>query len=274
MTCLAEYMKHILSFSSCEDTPMMLVRENSQVERIPLSSEMNFSFSDDKYCIGYKTDVDAYKQCRHGASSIRQCPKCAYKDVARVYTVGDFTLYPHLRDVLDEEKYIIYIAQFGADITKVGLTRRSRYIKRWREQGADFAVALMEFDGPTQAYPAEQYLQNVFGFRNSVQAKQKISRINFDRLKAQTCLENAITRVSNDANLQSYLTNEKLVNMSENYPKVLNPEIVDYVQGNILGAKGNWLFFEGASGLHYACNMNQQVAKFLAQKKNDGLFLD
>jgi len=265
-------MKHALSFSSCEDVPAALVRENSRIETLKLSGEQNFSFSPDKYCIGYKTDTDEYKQCRHGAAHVRQCPNCAAKDVARVYTVGDFSLYPHLKGRLDEEKYIIYLAQFGVDITKVGLTRRSRYQKRWREQGADFAIALLEFDGPDHAYPAEQYLQNLFGFRNSVQARQKISRISFDSKKARETLEAAAQKVLASPQVESYLTGEKITDLSAYYPKVSNPEAVDYVQGKVLGAKGHWLFFEGPSGLHYTCNINAHIGKFLAEKKNGGLF--
>lgn len=272
MSSLAEYMKHALSFSSSEDVPVALVRENSQTELLKLSGEQNISFSDDKYCIGYKTDTDEYKPCRHGAAHVRQCPKCSYKDVARVYTVGDFSLYPHLKDTLDEEKYVIYLAQFGTDITKVGLTRRGRFEKRWREQGADLAVALLEFDGPDDAYPAEQYLQNLFGFRNSVQARQKIKRISFDKQKAREVLESAHKKVLENTQVENYLTGDKIVDLSKYYPDVKNPEIVDYVQGKILGAKGHWIFFEGASGLHYTCNMNQQVGRFLAEKKESRLF--
>lgn len=272
MANLAEYMKHALSFSSSEDVPVLYSRENSLLQSHKLFGEQNLSFSDEKYCIGYKTDTDEYKPCRHGASHVRQCTNCAYKDVARVYTVGDFSLYPHLKEHLDCEKYIIYLAQFGSDITKVGLTRRSRYEKRWKEQGADFAIALLEFDGPNDAYPAEQYLQNLFGFRNSVQARQKISRLNFDRQKAQDAITSAAEKVRLNEHISQFLTGEKLTDLSNHYPKVSNPDVVDYVQGKVLGAKGHWLFFEGESGLHYACNMNQQIGKFVAEKKNGGLF--
>ncbi|MFH0927799.1 MAG: DUF2797 domain-containing protein [Candidatus Micrarchaeota archaeon] len=265
-------MKHALSFSSSEEVSTALVRENSHIERISLQGEQNLLFSDEKYCIGYKTDADEYKPCRHGAAHVRQCPSCAARDVARVYTVGDFSLYPHLKDTLDTEKYIIYLAQFGTDITKVGLTRRSRYKKRWREQGADFAVALLEFDGPDNAYPAEQYLQNLFGFRNSVQARQKIKRISFDCKKAKSVLESAMLKVTSSPQVEPYLTGEQIEDLSSYYPQVKNPDLVDYVQGKVLGAKGHWLFFEGASGLHYACNMNGQIGKFLEEKKNGGLF--
>lgn len=261
-------MKHALNFSSAQDVPELLVRENSCLERLNLAGEQNISFSQDKFCIGYKSDGEQYKKCMHGAMHTKQCPRCASKDIARVYTVGDFSLYPHLKEKLDCEKYIIYLAQFGTDITKVGLTRRSRYEMRWREQGADMAIALLEFDGPDDAYPAEQYLQNLHGFAGAVRSTQKIKRLNFDKNKARRVLEEAAAKVNSDSNTLSYQTGEKIIDLTCKYPKVSNPEIVDYVNGQILGAKGQWLFCRGASGLDYACNMSKQIGSFLAEGKN------
>ncbi|MFH1306060.1 MAG: DUF2797 domain-containing protein [Candidatus Micrarchaeota archaeon] len=182
---LAQYMKHALQFSSAEEIPALLARSNGEVGQIGLKGEKHFSFSEDKFCIGYKNNNEKFLPCPHGMEYMKQCPSCQKKDIARVYTVGDFSQYPEMHEKLQEEKYIIYLAQFGSDITKIGLTRRPRMEKRWKEQGADFAIALLEFDGPDDAYPAEQLLQNSFDVVGAVRATQKIKRISFDREKAR-----------------------------------------------------------------------------------------
>jgi hypothetical protein len=261
-----ENMKHILQFSSANDEPELYVRESGLEQTLKLTGEQNFSFSSTKACIGFKTDVDR-KSCKRGAMNIKQCPTCQYRDVARVYTVGDFTLYPHLHEQLDTEKYVIYLAQFGSDITKVGLTRRSRFRQRWKEQGADLAVALLEFDGPNQAYPAEQALHSMFDLTQAVRVNQKIKRLQFDKEKALARLTDYFEQVRRNDSISPYLTDEKIEDLSSFYPNVFNPEPVDFVGGKVLGAKGQLLLFEGPTGQHYAVNMSAQVGRFLEEKK-------
>ena len=262
-------MKHVLQFSSAEDIAELYVRERGEVQILKLEGEHNFAFSDQKYCIGFRTD-EKRCSCKRGAVNVRQCPTCSYRDVARCYTVGDFTLYPHLYDQLSDEKYVIYLAQFGSDITKVGLTRRSRFMQRWKEQGADLAIALLEFDGPDDAYKAEQLLHSLFDFTGAVRATQKIKRLNFDKEKALERIESAVNIAKTKDSFSDYLTDDKIVDMSKFYPKVANPEIVEYVDGKVLGAKGWWLFFEGASGTHFATNLNSQVGRFIVKKETNG----
>ncbi|MDE1798499.1 MAG: DUF2797 domain-containing protein [Candidatus Micrarchaeota archaeon] len=257
-------MKHVLSFSSASDTPVLYLREHLEEGKLDLApgSEQRFSFSPQRVCTGYKTDTSRHP-CSNRAVHVKQCPACSFKDVARVYTVGDFSLYPHLHEQLDEEKYVLYLAQFGADITKLGLTRRSRVTDRWREQGADLAVAIMEFDGPDDAYPAESFIQNMHDVAGAVRGSQKIKRISFDQGKARAKLEAALASLRTDPKLESNWDESPILDLSPFYPQVSNPEIVDFVGGTVLGAKGGWLFYAGPSGQHYGVDMHEKTGKFL-----------
>lgn len=258
-------MKHILGFSSA-DRPTLIFREDGEVSEQELSGEVRMNFSPTVACIGYKSD-EAHHNCANHAINVKQCPTCQFRDVARVYTVGDFTCYPHLYSVCQKETYIIYLAQFGADITKLGLTREARMKTRWKEQGADFAAPLLAFEGPDKAYPAEQLLQQTFDLANAVMMRQKITRLRFDRAKAQQKLERIITQVkANPAFSQNLYPDMSILDLAEHYPKVENPETVDFIGGEVLGAKSDWLFFEGPSGLRYAINMRQQIGRFALSK--------
>lgn len=263
-----EDMKHILQFSSANDTPELYVREGGIEEMIKLEGEHRFGFSPKKACIGFKTDTDR-RCCKRGAMNVRQCPTCQFRDVARVYTVGDFTLYPHLKDTLDEEKYVIYLAQFGSDITKVGLTRRSRFRQRWKEQGADLAVAILEFEGPDQAYPAEQALHSMFDLTQAVRVTQKLKRLQFDKTKAKDRLQGFLDELNQKESFTPFMLDEKIEDLSTNYPELKNPEKADYINGKILGAKGQLLFYEGPTGLHYAVNMSSQISRFIEEQNVD-----
>lgn len=255
-------MKHLLQFSSAGPKPWVLSRVSGQMEERELEGEQYFSLSPTRACVGYKDDV-GWKACINHAVNAKQCPACQYKDVARVYTVGDFSLYPQLHGQLAAEKYVIYLAQFGADITKVGLTRRSRVRSRWREQGADFAVELLEFDGPDHAYPAEELLMNRFDVVGAVRATQKIKRVHFDAAKARARLEGTLARIKAEFSSQPAWAEGEVVDLSAHYPRVENPEVVDFVGGEVMGAKGAWLFYAGPSGQHYAVDMHAAVGRFM-----------
>ncbi len=254
-------MKHLLQFVPGEH-PALLLRSNGEVESVPLAGEQRFGFSAGRACVGYKSDK-GWHACSNRAVNVRQCPTCQFKDVARVYTVGDFTLYPHLHEELSSEKYVLYLAQFGADITKLGLTRLSRLSERWREQGADLAVSLLEFDGPDEAYRAETVLQERYDLTNAVRANQKLSRLHYDKAKARSKLESALARMRDDPALASYWAGGEITDLSPLYPQVKNVEQVEFVGGSVLGSKGAWLFYEGPSGQHYTINLHSQAGRFL-----------
>ena len=258
---LVDSMKHLLQFVPGEH-PALLLRSNGEVEDIKLEGEQRFSFSPGRACVGFKSDK-GWHACSNRAVNVRQCPTCQYRDVARVYTVGDFMLYPHLHDELAKEKYVLYLAQFGADLTKLGLTRLSRLNERWREQGADLAVALLEFDGPDEAYGAEMVLQERYDLVNAVRANQKLSRLHYDKQKARVRLESVLSRMREDPALASCWAGGEITDLSGLYPQVRDPEQVEFVGGKILGSKGAWLFYEGPSGQHYTINLNAQTGRFL-----------
>lgn len=266
-------MKHVIGFSSAAE-PTLISRENGAVSDTILSGEVRLGFSPTLACIGYKSDV-AHHQCPNHAINAKQCPTCQFQDVARVYTVGDFTVYPHLYEECRKETYIIYAAQFGSDITKLGLTREARMHTRWKEQGADYAAPLLSFEGPDDAYKAENLLQHMFDLANAVMMRQKITRLKFDKEKAEAKISKILQAVKAQPSFEEHLyPGAKIIDMSSNYPQVSNPEIVDFVGGKILGAKSDWLFFEGASGQHYAANMRSQIGRFatVPEGENGKLF--
>ena len=254
-------MKHLLQFVPGEHCSLLL-RSNGEVESLKLEGEQRFGFSAGRACVGYKGDKE-WHACSNRAVNVKQCPTCQFRDVARVYTVGDFTLYPHLHEELAKEKYVLYLAQFGADLTKLGLTRLSRLSERWREQGADLAVAILEFDGPDEAYGAETVLQERYDLANAVRANQKLSRLHYDKAKARARLESVLARLREDAALTSYWAGGEISDLSSLYPAVQNPEQVEFVGGTVLGSKGAWLFYEGPSGQHYTINLHAQTGRFL-----------
>jgi len=253
-------MRHLLRFYSGEGVPTMVFRsESGGVESLVLGGEQDISFSDRLACIGFRTP-DGYCSCPNSAIHTRQCPTCSALDISRAYTVGDFSGYPALYEEAKSKEYVLYLAGFGQDIVKCGVTRKERFENRMREQGADFGAIVATYLGPDEVYGAEAMLQSRFNFANSVRLAQKIRRLEFDTGIARENFKEALGIVSASGIFTSF--SPKTADFSQDYPRVKKPQETHSILGEILGAKGEILLFKSESGRHFAVNMRKKTGTF------------
>jgi len=257
-------MLHLIRFYSGNGEPTLLYWQDGKVETSPLSGLEDLSFSPRRACIGWKSP-GSHHVCANSAINIRQCPTCAAMDVSRAYTVGDFSGYPALYKEASDEEYALYLAAFGEDIIKCGVTRSERFLERMREQGADFGCIVAKFQGPDMVYSAEAQLQSRFMFSNSVRLAQKIRRLDFDSQAARENFASSLELVRSSGVLPDF--SPGIIDLSGHYPRVHSPHISDSVLGKILGAKGELLFFRSEFGSDYVVNMRGHVGHFFERKK-------
>jgi len=257
-------MSHLIRFYSGEGEPTMLCREEGGVVAIALSGKEDVAFSERRACIGYRAP-EGYHSCNNGAINVKQCPRCNYLDMARAFTVGDFSGYPSLYEQARHEEYALYLAGFGSDIIKCGVTRKARFSERMREQGADFGCIVAAFTGPDTVYGAEQSLQARFNFSNSVRLEQKIRRISFDAGEARENFKSAVELVRSSGAVPDFTPD--ITDFSEFYPKSGAIHRTDSILGTILGAKGEILIFRSEGNRNFAVNMRERVGLFFERKK-------
>ncbi|MEM2963322.1 MAG: DUF2797 domain-containing protein [Candidatus Anstonellales archaeon] len=259
---------HILSFNSRE--MKIDIRDSDTVSNLDTKGEMRLLFSKYRQCIGYRSDSspNPWNRCPAITRNIRQCPLCSYRDISRIYTIGDFSLYPHLEKELENESYYIYLAAFGEDKIKCGITKNERLNERFIEQGADFGCALFEVNGLSLAFRIEKELQETFGFSNAVFIKEKIARINFDSKKAKENLKRAIERVLESDVFCEFSLTPRILDLGTHYPYVTNALESKKIDGKILGAKGLLLFWSDAEDNKYLINMKSQEGRFLVSFAN------
>lgn len=258
---------HLLRFYSGSGKPTLLGRsEEGGVSGTELEAGKfeDVNFGSHLACIGYKTP-NGYLPCPNSAIHTRQCPTCAARDVARAYTVGDFTGYPELYRAAKEDEYCLYLAQFGSEITKCGVTRKERFEERMLEQGADLGCVIATFTGPDEVYAAEAAVQSRFMFANSVRLAQKMRLLSFDKGEARTALSSAADMVRTSGVLPDFTP--EITDFSPRYPSVHRVQQTYSVLGEILGAKGEILLFKSEAGRHFAVNMRQQVGSFFERRE-------
>jgi hypothetical protein len=271
-------MSHFIRFYSGEGKPTIFARSlkkdaaadeegavNSQGEVVSLVLEgfEDISFSGSVACIGYRSPK-GYRPCPNHAINVRQCPTCAGLDISRAYTVGDFSGQSELYAKAQEEEYALYLAGFGEDILKCGVTRKERFESRMREQGADFGCIISVFKGPDRIYMAEHEVQARFNFSNSVRLAQKMRRLQFDYKAARDNFSSAVRMVSASGIVPD--SEKSTMEFSQFYPRVENVHEEGAVMGKILGAKGEILLYS-SDGNDYAVNMRKKVGTFFERKE-------
>ncbi|VVC02346.1 Uncharacterised protein [uncultured archaeon] len=250
---------HLIRFYSGEGKPTLLCRHDGEIKNVGLSGSEDVDFSDHIACIGFRTPHN-YHSCKNDAIHVRQCPTCAYLDVSRAYTVGNFEGYEELHEQAKKEEYVLYLAGFGERIVKCGVTRKARFEERMREQGADLGCIIASFAGPDKIYDAEQSIQARFSFNNSVRLAQKMRNLDYDRQEARQNFSAAVEMVKFSELLPDFTP--KIMDFSQYYPRVKSFEETYSILGKILGAKGEILLFKSDSGKTFAVNMRKKVGTF------------
>lgn len=252
-------MRHLLRFYSGEAKPTAVFREEGAVKTLEITGEQDINFSDRLACIGWRAP-EGYHPCRNDAIHTRQCPTCSALDMSRAYTKGDFSGYPGLHDKAMREEYALYLAGFGEDIVKCGVTRKERFLHRMLEQGADFGCIVATYAGPDEIYGKEALVQSRFNVSNSVRISQKMRRLSFDHSAARINFSSTVELVKNSGALPE-ITSE-IMDFSGHYPRVKHAAETHTIVGEVLGAKGEILLFKSGLGRHFAINMRKQVGTF------------
>ncbi len=260
----AASLPHLIRFYSGEGKPTLLSWENGEVSTLQLQQkkgeDINFGR---RACIGFRSP-DGYLPCVNRAIHVRQCPTCIARDMAKAYTVGDFSGFPQLYERAKTEEYCLYLAGFGQDILKCGVTRKERFEERMREQGADFGCIVATYTGPDEIYAAEHALQYRFNFANAVRLAQKMRNLVFDKSAAWENFKSSVEMVRTSGVLPDFTPSP--LDFSSHYPRLHSPQVTDSVLGEILGAKGEILLFKSEGGREFAVNMREKVGSFYERK--------
>jgi len=249
-------MYQLISFLSTPH-PSVMFWNGDELGSAKLSGVIHTSFSEDQHCIGHNDGHGRHK-CAHSSKGTHQCIHCKHKDISKVYTRLDFSGFEWMAAKMMNERYSIYLAYFGAGMLKCGVTRSERVEKRLLEQGADYWAELMHFNNAEDAYQMERLLQDMFGLRNSVTPDKKIKsmgqfdeneiKAKIDELKVEPFSEYLLDKITICRNDFGFELPKRFA-------------VSEAIDGNITGAKGEFLFYENDFG-HFALNMRKKTGRF------------
>ena len=253
---------HLISFYNDPD-PKIHFWKKDETDSIDLiGKDVQMKFSDYTICTGYKAEDERHK-CPNLYKGQKQCSLCRHKDISRIYTRLDFTGYEHLEEEYKKQEFSVYLASFGTDIVKCGVTRSERVSKRLYEQGADYWCELMRFDDGESAYNAEVELQNIFGLKNFVRNDTKLKLLKTK--PTADALEKKTRLIQSSKDFSDKLHSTKIEKNEFNIPEKLS--LTESLDGKIIGAKANILFFK-KENLFFAYPMHNNIGRIFLMKED------
>lgn len=252
---------HLISFRTDLDPKIHFWKKDEVDELELIGREMNVKFSDYILCTGYKTQ-DSRHKCPYKFKGKKQCGYCRNKDISKVYTRLDFTGYEELEEEYIHQKFSLYLAGFGDELVKCGVTKTERVEKRLKEQGADFWVELMRFDNGEEAYNTEVELQNRFNLKNFVRNDTKLKLLG--KPKNSDLLKQKLDQIKSDNDYSSKLYEPKI---RENLFAVPDKfELAHSIDGKVTSTKGQLLFFEKETK-HFVLQMHKAIGRIFLMEE-------
>jgi hypothetical protein len=251
---------HLISFRSDRE-PRVVFWEKDDVREFGLvKKDLNVKFADSILCTGYR-ELEGWVRCPHKSKGGKQCDHCRHRDISKVYTRLDFQGFEGMREEYTHQDFSVYLAAFGSDIVKCGVTRSERVGTRTHEQGADYWAELMRFDNGQEAYDAEIELQNRFSLRNFVRNDTKLALLG--KPKSSEGLENKMKEIRSSGLFADRLCESVI---RENHYEVPGKFCIAYsIDGLVTGSKSQILFYE-KDGNHFAVPMYGMIGRVFLMK--------
>lgn len=265
-----------------------LVCYDGEFNCIPLLPGLDISFriQGGRHCIGYTAfsnrDIhetylsDPWRKlnpCPQKAKISKglRCPSCSSLDALRHCLICDGTecmADPVTRRVCETSTACVYLASFGLENVKVGVSLANRIIKRWIEQGADMAKRILMGNG-MEVRRFEKKIQDELRVRGVVKASQKVGTLwkaqNMER--ARQLLNRIEEKVMGIFPVShQYHEPPKILTEEYNLPsfnrRPLELRVKDDLQikGKILGVKGPLLLIERRNSIYFL-KINQLIGR-------------
>lgn len=214
-----------------------------------------------RYCTGYY-DTDTLQ--KHPCPTVSpvegnefHCHSCSKKMAFNpyFYNVKKEGISAKQQSYLNET-HVVYLAFFGGEYFKVGITNKRRKYTRLFEQGARYACIVAECSSAYEARVIEHNFISLCGLKEVVRksTKRKLSLINYDQKVAQVFFNEKIMDYNNLTHHRDGVSMSDFINMDNEsffsgyFPVELINDVSDItpvrISGRVLGTIGDNLFID------------------------------
>lgn len=253
--------------------PHLIVwNDKKEIEQKPLKygSRLSVSITPPRICVGY-VGSDLYRHpcpAQEELSSGHQCKLCYQLDVNSVCSRCTGAGCDAPKDIYNScinTQTRVYIAGFKGHILKVGVTRESRGLSRWLEQGADYAVRLTTCPTGIDARKIEDYISANFGITKKVNKARKkktlaeqysleqfIEDLHLNLANLPKSIFNCKVSLDDIYDLHKYYGDSNLAAVPHEIeiPRTVRSEIK--IVGRIVSIKGTFVIFKNKNSYYFA----------------------
>lgn len=246
-------LKHV-GFSKEEEPILVLQRDAALTTLAPLGRTLSLAFdTSQRFCAGwFDMQSSTDHPCPENAavpSKYEQCPACQ-KRTGFNPAFYHATSLSEQQEKRNQEPHFLYLAHFGAGVTKVGISYAGRGNSRLLEQGARSALVLETFPTANIARSYEARIAALPGIAETVQLKKKLTELQkpYDAAAAASELAAARTRI--EAQLQTSFVKNGTLHLDPSYFPKTAPSLTDsfdcsgqsLISGQATGMLGTLLF--------------------------------
>jgi hypothetical protein len=250
------YILTNVGFSKNEKPLLLLQKDGVFANLEPLSKTLTLKFdTSQRHCIGWRNIASGESHVCPDANTIdikyEQCPACQKR-------TGFNPAFYHTTSVSSQqetrnlEPHILYLAYFGNDIMKVGISHAARGNSRLLEQGARSALVLDTF--PT-AHIARQYeakIATLEGIVETVLIRKKIEALSspYRQADAEVKLQNTLSIIESE--IKTSFSDTTILHLDMKFFPSGTPALdnayestpYNLISGKVSGMLGSLLFCE------------------------------
>ncbi len=256
---MPETGKYILAhvgFSKNEKPILSLQKDDRFVQLEPLGKTLTLTFdTSQRYCIGWHNITNNESHVCPNANVVEakyeQCPACQKRTGFNpaFYNTTSVSLQQEARNL---EPHILYLAFFGDDIIKVGISHAARGNSRLLEQGARIALILDTFSTAHIARQYEAKIAALPGIAETVLIRKKIETLTspYEQANAEVKLQNTLSKI--EAEIKTSFSDATILHLDTKFFPAGTPALDsayestthNLISGKVSGMLGSLLFCE------------------------------
>lgn len=198
---VGDYLLTHVGFSRDEKPIISFQKGDSFIDFEPLGQKIAMRFdTSQRHCTGWR-DITTGERFSCPDSHIvdnkyEQCPACQTRTGFNPAFYNASTV-SEQQEARNKEPHILYLARFGDDVVKVGISHAKRERSRLLEQGARDALILDTFPSAHIARQYEAKIASMPGIAETLQLRKKLSllEIPYDHKKGEGDLKQTRSRI-------------------------------------------------------------------------------
>jgi len=240
----------VTGFSVDPEGPSLFATQ--QLIDLSPGQEINFELSAQRWCVGFDEPGGTVGACpdRAPAKGGDRCEKCIDRTrlLPCLRCTGDRCGNPARRSNCVFSDHYVYLACYGPQLFKVGVTRIERFQRRILEQGAWGAIAVAAAGG--QEVRRIEYLIARAGWPDRVNMLPLLAESPVPEQEAESLLRLQSRRIVSRLPDERIVADGPFVYLAKHFPviqgmtpRTLDPEH-DPLAGTVLGIRGGWMLLQ------------------------------